>query len=71
MRKNAKAANFLSLAVVICMAVMSMAAGSWASGPSNQVVPGSVPEAPTGVTATPGNGQASVSFKLPEDSTVP
>jgi len=71
MRKNAKAANFLSLAVVACMVVMSIAVESRASGPSNQVIPGSAPGAPTGVTATPGNGQASVSFKLPEDSSIP
>jgi hypothetical protein len=71
MTKNAKAASFLPLAVLICMVVISMAAESRASGPSNQVIPGSVPGAPTGVTATPDNGQASVSFKLPEDSTVP
>lgn len=71
MRKIAKTASFLSVAVLVCMVVMSMAAGSWASGSSNQVIPGSVPGAPTGVTATPGNAQASVSFKLPEDSTVP
>jgi hypothetical protein len=35
------------------------------SGPSNAVTPGIVPGAPTKVTATAGNGQATVSFKLP------
>ncbi|MGA2027532.1 MAG: fibronectin type III domain-containing protein [Syntrophobacteraceae bacterium] len=71
MRKNAKAANFLLSAVLACMVLMSMAAGARASGPSNQVTPGTVPGAPTGVTATPGNGQATVSFKLPANDTVP
>jgi hypothetical protein len=71
MRKNAKAANFSLLAVLACMMVMSMAAETWASGPSNQVIPGTVPGAPTEVTATPGNGQATVSFKLPTNGTIP
>ncbi len=71
MRKNAKAAGFALLAALACVVVMSMAAEALASGPSNQVIPGTVPGAPTGVTATPGKGQATVSFKLPEDSTVP
>jgi FtsP/CotA-like multicopper oxidase with cupredoxin domain len=38
---------------------------SLASAPSNTVVPGSVPGAPTAVTAVPGNGQATVSFTAP------
>lgn len=71
MRKNGKAVNFSLLAVLACMVVMSMAAEARASGPSNQVTPGTVPGAPTGVTATPGNGQATVSFKLPTNDTVP
>jgi hypothetical protein len=36
-----------------------------ASGPSNPVIPATVPGAPTGVTATAGNGQATVSFTAP------
>jgi hypothetical protein len=36
-----------------------------ASSPSNSVTPGVVPGAPTNITATPGNAQATVSFKLP------
>jgi hypothetical protein len=36
-----------------------------ASSPSNSVTPGTVPGAPTNVTAKAGNGQATVSFKLP------
>ena len=71
MRKNAKTANFSLLAVLACMVVMSMATVAMASGPSNQVIPGTVPGAPTAVTATPGNGQATVSFKLPANDTVP
>ncbi len=71
MKKNAKAANFSLLAVLAGMVVMSMATEGRASGSSNQVIPGTVPGAPTGVTAVPGNGQATVSFKLPENSTVP
>ncbi len=71
MRKNAKAANFSLLAVLACMVVMAMATEVLASGPSNPVTPGTVPGAPTGVTATPGNGQATVSFKLPTNDTVP
>jgi uncharacterized repeat protein (TIGR03803 family) len=38
------------------------------SGQSNQVTPGIVPGAPTNVTATAGNGQATVHFKLPANS---
>ncbi len=71
MRKNAKGVNFRLLAVLACMLVMSMAAEARAAGASNQVTPGTVPGAPTGVTATPGNGQATVSFKLPTNGTVP
>ncbi len=71
MKKNAKAANFSLLAVLACMVVMSMAVEAQAAGPSNQVIPGTAPGAPTAVTATPGNGQATVSFKLPTDGTVP
>jgi hypothetical protein len=36
-----------------------------ASGPSNSVTPKGLPGAPTGVTATAGNGRATVSFKAP------
>ncbi|MEI6143412.1 MAG: fibronectin type III domain-containing protein [Mariniphaga sp.] len=36
-----------------------------ASDPSNSVTPATVPGAPTGVSATAGNGQASVSFTAP------
>ena len=36
-----------------------------ASGPSNQVTPATVPGAPTSVTATAGNAQATVSFTPP------
>jgi C1A family cysteine protease len=42
-----------------------------ASGPSNQVTPGIVPGAPTNVTATPGNAQATVNFQLPTTGTRP
>jgi hypothetical protein len=37
------------------------------SGPSNPVTPATVPNAPTNVSATAGNGQATVSFKLPSN----
>lgn len=40
-------------------------AGSTASSPSNSVTPATVPGAPTSVTATLGNGQATVSFSPP------
>lgn len=40
-------------------------AGSTASSPSNSVTPATVPGAPTAVTATLGNGQATVSFSPP------
>ena len=36
-----------------------------ASTPSNKVTPATVPDAPTGVTATAGNAQATVSFTAP------
>src|SRR5207244_1904260 len=36
-----------------------------ASAPSGAVTPRTVPDAPTGVSATPGNGQASVAFTDP------
>lgn len=36
-----------------------------ASGPSNPVTPATVPDAPTGITATPGNTQASVQWTPP------
>jgi invasion protein IalB len=36
-----------------------------ASAPSNAVTPATVPEAPTGVSAVAGNGQATVSFTAP------
>ncbi|MGO8943543.1 MAG: fibronectin type III domain-containing protein [Syntrophobacteraceae bacterium] len=71
MKKNAKAPYFTLLAVLACMVVMSMAVEARAAGPSNPVIPGTAPGAPTAVTATPGNGQATVSFKLPRDGTVP
>ncbi len=71
MRKNAKAAKFLSLAVFTCMVVVSMVAVSRAAGTSNAVIPGSVPGAPRDVRAIPGNGQATVTFKLPEHCAVP
>ena len=41
------------------------------SGPSNSVTPATVPDAPTNVTATAGNGQATVSFKLPANGGSP
>ncbi len=39
-----------------------------ASSPSNSVKPAKVPDAPTDVTATVANGQATVSFKLPANA---
>jgi len=39
-----------------------------ASGPSNPVIPATVPGAPTGVTATAGNHQATVSFTPPDSN---
>ena len=71
MRKKANAASFLLLTALACIVVMSMAAGVHAAGPSNAVIPGTAPGAPTDVTAAPGNGQAIVSFKMPKDGTVP
>ena len=65
MMKNVIAANFSLLAVLACMVVMSMAADARASGPSNQVTPGTVPDASTGVTAKAGNASATVSFTAP------
>ncbi|MBF0459632.1 MAG: fibronectin type III domain-containing protein [Nitrospirae bacterium] len=39
-----------------------------ASAPSNSITPGTVPGAPTGVTATAGNAQATVSFTAPSSN---
>jgi hypothetical protein len=71
MRKNVKAAKFLSSFVLACLVVISMVAQPRATGASNQVIPGSPPDAPTKVRVTPGDGQAVVSFKLPKHCTVP
>jgi hypothetical protein len=47
------------------------AAGYGASGNSNKVTPAGLPGAPTGVTATAGNGLATVSFKASDSNGSP
>jgi Bacterial Ig-like domain (group 3)/Pentapeptide repeats (8 copies)/Fibronectin type III domain len=49
-----------------CTATASNAVGpSVASGPSNSFVPATVPDPPTGLVATAGNGSATVTFTAP------
>jgi YVTN family beta-propeller protein len=52
---------------VQCSVVARNAIGDGAPGLSNTVTPGRVPDAPTGVTATRGDAQASVAFVAPGD----
>ncbi len=54
---------------VTCTVIATNAIGnSAASAPSASVTPGTVPGAPTGVVATPGNAQVSIAFVPPTDN---